>query len=302
MEFKIGNGEVMVLSKSLVEIIKNVGLNPENIERIARTAIEEDLNGAIDVTSVATIPDEQFAVAQFQNRNSGVIAGIPILCAVLEVCGVTDYKIEHNDGEFVVANSLILSARGKTQALLLAERSALNFLGHLSGIATMTRSWVDAVAGTGVSIRDTRKTTPGLRELEKYAVRAGGGVNHRFSLADAALIKDNHVLAAGGVVEAFELVKAKFPDLPVEVEVDSLAQLREVINAGAQFVLLDNMSIEECRAAVEIVAGRAKLEASGGLILNNAHAYAETGVDYLAVGALTHSAPVLDIGLDLRME
>ena len=292
----------MTLSKSLIELINSVGLSVENIEKLARTAIDEDLDGATDVTSVATIPEEQFAVAQFQNRNSGVIAGIPILCAVLEVCGVTDYKIAHNDGEFVPANSLILSARGKTHALLLAERSALNFLGHLSGIATITRSWVDAVAGTNVAIRDTRKTTPGLRELEKYAVRAGGGVNHRFSLADAALIKDNHVLAAGGVVEAYKLVKTKFPDLPVEVEVDSLQQLHEVIEAGAQFILLDNMSIAECRAAVEIVAGRAKVEASGGLIINNAHAYAETGVDYLAVGALTHSAPVLDIGLDLRME
>ena len=186
--------------------------------------------------------------------------------------------------------------------MLLAERSALNFIGRLSGIATLTKSWVDEVADTKVAIRDTRKTTPGLRELEKYAVRMGGGKNHRFSLSDAALIKDNHVLAAGGVAQAFKLVKDKFPNLPLEVEVDSLQQLREVIEAGADLVLLDNMSIEECRAAVEIVSGRAKLEASGGLILSNAHAYAKTGVDYLAVGALTHSAPVLDIGLDLRME
>jgi len=293
---------MMAFSKLLQDLIKNAGLDITLIEQITRSAIAEDLNGSVDVTSEATIPEEQFAVAQFSARNPGVIAGIPALCAVLEVCGITDYKIEHNDGESVSGGTLILWARGKTRGLLLAERSALNFLGHLSGIATLTKSWVDAVSDTKVKIRDTRKTTPGLRELEKYAVRAGGGVNHRFSLAEAALIKDNHVLAAGGVSQAFELVKNKYPDLPLEVEVDSLPQLREVINAGADFVLLDNMSIEECRAAVEIVAGRAKLEASGGLILNNAHAYAKTGVDYLAVGALTHSAPVLDIGLDLRME
>ena len=292
----------MTFSKSLNELILSAGLSVENIARIAQAAIDEDLNGSTDVTSVATLPEEQLAVAQFINRKSGVIAGVPVVAALLEICGITDYKIKHNDGEFVSANSLIISAHGKVRAILLAERSALNFLGHLSGIATLTRAWVDAVADTKVAIRDTRKTTPGLRELEKYAVRAGGGVNHRLSLADGALIKDNHVLAAGGVAAAFNLVKAKFPDLPLEVEVDSLQQLREVIDAGAKFVLLDNMSIEECRAAVEIVSGRAKLEASGGLILSNAHAYAKTGVDYLAVGALTHSSPVLDIGLDLRME
>jgi nicotinate-nucleotide pyrophosphorylase (carboxylating) len=292
----------MIFSKGLNELILGAGLSLENIARIAQAAIDEDLNGATDVTSVATIPEEQLAAADFSNRKSGVIAGVPVVAALLEICGITDYKIKHNDGEFVSANSLIISAHGKVRAILLAERSALNFLGHLSGIATLTRAWVDAVADTKVAIRDTRKTTPGLRELEKYAVRAGGGVNHRLSLADGALIKDNHVLAAGGVAAAFNLVKAKFPDLPLEVEVDSLQQLREVIDAGAKFVLLDNMSIEECRAAVEIVSGRAKLEASGGLILSNAHAYAKTGVDYLAVGALTHSAPVLDIGLDLRME
>ena len=292
----------MTFSKGLIELIHSAGLNAENIARIAQAAIDEDLNGATDVTSVATIPEDQLGVAQFSNRKSGVIAGVPVVAALLEICGIKDYKIEHSDGEFVSADSLIISARGKVRAILLAERSALNFLGHLSGIATLTKSWVDAVAETKVAIRDTRKTTPGMRELEKYAVRTGGGVNHRLSLSDGALIKDNHVLAAGGVVKAFTLVKAKFPDLPLEVEVDSLQQLREVIDAGAEFVLLDNMSIEECRAAVEIVSGRAKLEASGGLILSNARAYAMTGVDYLAIGALTHSAPVLDIGLDLRME
>lgn len=292
----------MTFSKSLNELLATSKLDSTALENIIRIAIAEDLNGASDVTSVATIPEEQTSVAEFWSRKTGVIAGIPVVCAVLEICGITDYEIKKNDGESIPANSLLLIAKGNTQALLLAERSALNFFGRLSGIATLTKSWVDSVADTKAAIRDTRKTTPGLRELEKYAVRMGGGENHRFSLSDAALIKDNHVLAAGGVANAFNLVREKFPNLPLEVEVDSLQQLREVVEAGADLVLLDNMSIEECRAAVEIVAGRAKLEASGGLILNNAHAYAKTGVDFLAVGALTHSAPVLDIGLDLRME
>ena len=292
----------MTFSKSLNELISISQLDSTTLENLIRIAISEDLAGGLDVTSVATIPEEQNAVAEFRSRKPGVIAGIPVVCAVLEICGITDYEIKKKDREVASANSLLLVATGKTRALLLAERSALNFIGRLSGIATLTKSWVDEVADTNVAIRDTRKTTPGLRELEKYAVRMGGGMNHRFSLSDAALIKDNHVLAAGGVAQAFKLVKAKFPNLPLEVEVDSLQQLREVVEAGADLVLLDNMSIEECRAAVEIVSGRAKLEASGGLILSNAHAYAKTGVDYLAVGALTHSAPVLDIGLDLRME
>ena len=292
----------MTFSKSLKELLSSSNLDSEKLESLIRIAIAEDLDGAVDVTSVATIPEEQSAVAEFWSRKPGVIAGISIVCAVLEICGITDYEIKKSDGEVVSSNSLLLVARGQTRSLLLAERTALNFIGRLSGIATLTKSWVDEVADTKVAIRDTRKTTPGLRELEKYAVRMGGGENHRFSLSDAALIKDNHVLAAGGVTEAFKLVKEKFPNLPLEVEVDSLQQLREVVDAGADLVLLDNMSIEECRAAVEIVSGRAKLEASGGLILSNAHAYAKTGVDYLAIGALTHSAPVLDIGLDLRME
>ena len=292
----------MIFSKSLSELLSSSNLNSKNLENLIRIAVAEDLDGASDVTSVATIPESQSAIAEFWSRKPGVIAGIPIGCAVLEICGVTDYEIKKSDGEVVSPDTLLLIARGETRSLLLAERTALNFMGRLSGIATLTKSWVDEVADTEVVIRDTRKTTPGLRELEKYAVRMGGGENHRFSLSDAALIKDNHVLAAGGVAEAFRLVKAKFPNISVEVEVDSLQQLREVVEAGADLVLLDNMSIEECRAAVEIVSGRAKLEASGGLTLSNAHAYAKTGVDYLAVGALTHSAPVLDIGLDLRME
>jgi nicotinate-nucleotide pyrophosphorylase (carboxylating) len=183
---------------------------------------------------------------------------------------------------------------------LLAERTALNLLGHLSGIATATRQWADALAGTRARVRDTRKTTPGLRVLEKYAVRCGGGVNHRMSLSDAALVKDNHVLAAGGVAQAFRAVRTAFPGVPLEVEVDSLDQLAEVLDAGADLVLLDNFSVEDLRRAVEVTAGRATLEASGGLTIDSAAAVAATGVDYLAVGALTHSSAVLDIGADLR--
>jgi nicotinate-nucleotide pyrophosphorylase (carboxylating) len=203
----------------------------------------------------------------------------------------------------VDAATLLLSATGSTRALLTAERTALNLLGHLSGIATLTRSWVDAVASTQAAIRDTRKTTPGLRALEKYAVRCGGGVNHRMSLSDAALVKDNHVLAAGGVRAAFEAVRANFPEIEVEVECDTIAQVREAVEAGADLVLLDNMSPAAMREAVELVRSlrsSCRLEASGGLSLANAAEVAATGVDFLAVGALTHSAPVLDIGVDLR--
>jgi nicotinate-nucleotide pyrophosphorylase (carboxylating) len=209
----------------------------------------------------------------------------PILCA-------------HN----VEAGSVILTARGNTRALLLAERTSLNFLGHLSGIATLTRAWVDEVSEYGTAIRDTRKTTPGMRVLEKYAVRMGGGRNHRMSLSESALIKDNHIEAVGSVSKAFERVRNLYPKIEIEIEVDSLEQLKEILFHHPDLVLLDNMSVEECRQAVALVAGRCKLEASGGLSLRNAKGYAQTGVDYLAVGALTHSAPVLDIGLDLKAE
>jgi nicotinate-nucleotide pyrophosphorylase (carboxylating) len=235
-------------------------------------------------------------------RKAGVVAGLNIVAAVLESEGITDYEILVSEGSLLDADRTLLRARGNTRKLLLTERTALNFLGRLSGIATLTSRWVAEVKGSNTKIRDTRKTTPLLREFEKFAVRMGGGENHRMSLSDAALIKDNHVIAAGGVAKAFAAVKKNYPNIPMEVEVDSLEQLKEVVNAGAELVLLDNMSLEQCRAAVEIVEGRCKLEASGGLTIENAHAYAKTGVDYLAVGALTHSAPVLDIGLDLRME
>ena len=292
----------MTLSEKLILDLNRLGLNPEYVEKIANESILEDLGGGADATSLATIPEKQKSTAEFVSRKAGIIAGLNVAAAVLESQGITDYQILVAEGSEVAAGDIVLRAHGNTRKILTAERTCLNLLGRLSGIATLTNKWVTAVSGTKTRIRDTRKTTPLLRGLEKFAVRTGGGVNHRMSLSDAALIKDNHVLAAGGVLNAFQAIKNSNPDISLEVEVDSLDQLKEMVEAGAELILLDNMAPEDCKRAVEIVAGRCKLEASGGLTLEKARAYAETGVDYLAVGALTHSAPVLDIGLDLRME
>mgnify|MGYP006184860195 CR=1 FL=1 len=281
------------------------GLDPQYVADIIRHTIAEDLDGGIDVTSVATVPFEQRSIATFGTRADGCVSGLVIAAAVVEmVCGPHASSIDyfHNDGERVHAGEVLMKVVAPTQLLLTAERTALNLLCHLSGIATATASWVDAVAGTGAIIRDTRKTTPGLRALEKYAVRCGGGQNHRMSLSSAALIKDNHIAAAGGVVEAFARVRALYPDSEIEIEVDTLDQLREVLSHKPDLVLLDNMSPAQCAEAVAIVNGVCKLEASGGISLENARVYAESGVDYIAIGALTHSAPVFDIGLDLRAE
>lgn len=292
----------MTLSEKLILDLNRLGLNPEYVEKIANESILEDLGGGADVTSLATIPEKQKSTAEFVSRKAGIIAGLNVAAAVLESQGINDYEILVAEGSEVAAGDIVLRAHGNTRKILTAERTCLNLLGRLSGIATLTNKWVNAVSGTKTQIRDTRKTTPLLRGLEKFAVRTGGGVNHRMSLSDAALIKDNHVLAAGGVLNAFQAIKNFNPDVNLEVEVDSLDQLKEMVDAGAELILLDNMAPEDCKRAVEIVSGRCKLEASGGLTLEKARAYAETGVDYLAVGALTHSAPVLDIGLDLRME
>jgi nicotinate-nucleotide pyrophosphorylase (carboxylating) len=280
------------------------GLSVDDVLWLIRRAIDEDLDGGVDVTTVATVPLEQRATLDLVARRPGIAAGIPVAAAVFSVMSGDSVSIRYgkSDGDMVQVGDVLISVTGPTHELLRAERPALNLLGRLGGIATMTRVWVEAVAGTNARIRDTRKTTPGLRKLEKYAVRCGGGTNHRMSLSDAALVKDNHVVAAGGVAEAFALVRAKFPDVAVEVEVDSLDQLDEVLDAGADLVLIDNFTTEEMVEAVRRNAGRAKLEASGGLTLTVARAVAATGVDYLAVGALTHSAPVLDIGADLRQE
>ena len=270
--------------------------------RLGTRALEEDLDGGLDVTSVATVPFDHESTADLVARADGVVAGLPVAAAVFEVA--TDDAVEitwlAEDGARVRRGDVLMSLTAATRGLLTGERTALNLLCRLSGNATLTRAWADAVEGTGAAVRDTRKTTPGLRALEKYAVRCGGGVNHRMSLSDAAMVKDNHVVAAGGVAEAFRAVRAAFPQVPVEVEGDSVEDAVEAVEAGADLVLLDNMPVADMRRAVELVAGRARLEASGGLRLDNAREVAETGVDYLAVGALTHSAPILDIACDLR--
>ncbi|MFI2209880.1 carboxylating nicotinate-nucleotide diphosphorylase [Streptomyces sp. NPDC020141] len=290
------------LDPALAALLAEAGLDPVIVEDVAHLALSEDLDGGVDVTSAATVPEDAIATGDFTAREAGTVAGIQIAEAVLSVVATSEFEVERHvsDGDRVEAGQKLLSVTTGTRELLTGERSALNILCRLSGIATATRAWADALEGTGASVRDTRKTTPGLRALEKYAVRCGGGVNHRMSLSDAALVKDNHVIAAGGVAQAFKAVRETFPELPVEVEVDTLHQVREVLDAGADLILLDNFTPAETAEAVALVAGRAVLESSGRLTLANARAYAETGVDYLAVGALTHSSPILDIGLDLR--
>ena len=276
------------------------GIGAEEVTDLITRALAEDLGGGADVTTAATVAADHRSALDLVARAPGVVAGLTIAAAALANSGRVDVTLTAADGDRVQPGDVLLTAIGPTVDLLTAERTALNLLCHLSGVATATRSWADALAHTPTRVRDTRKTTPGLRRLEKYAVRCGGGVNHRMYLSDAALVKDNHVVAAGGVAEAFAAVRAKFPDIPVEVEVDSLAQLADVLDAGADLVLLDNFTPEEMRAAVAITAGRARLEASGGLTLAAAATVGATGVDYVAVGALTHSAAVLDIGADLR--
>jgi nicotinate-nucleotide pyrophosphorylase (carboxylating) len=277
-------------------------LDPAYVEDVVRRALAEDLAGGVDVTSTATVPAGQSAAGDLVARAPGVVAGLPVAAAVFAaVDPAVRVQLAARDGDRVRRGAVLATVTGPTRSLLTAERTALNLLCHLSGVATATARWVDAVAGTGAAIRDTRKTTPGLRALEKYAVRRGGGENHRMSLSDAALVKDNHVIAAGGVAAAFALVKAAYPDLPVEVECDSVDQVREAVAAGADLVLLDNMPPAELAEAVAVTrpAG-VRTEASGGLTLADAAAVAATGVDYISVGALTHSAPILDIALDLR--
>jgi nicotinate-nucleotide pyrophosphorylase (carboxylating) len=278
------------------------GLDVAQIELLVRAALEEDLAGGTDVTSSATIGPDDRATGDFVARADGVVAGLAVAEAALghTTRGTAQTSRQVQDGTRVRRGDVLLSVHGPTIAMLTAERTALNFLCHLSGVATLTRRWADALEGTGARVRDTRKTTPLLRGLEKYAVRCGGGVNHRMSLSDEALIKDNHVLAAGGVARAFNRVHGRFPDLPVQVEVTRPGQVEEALAVGAESILLDNMSTEDMAEAVRVAAGRATLEASGGLTLDRAREVGEVGVDYLAVGALTHSAPILDIAFDLR--
>jgi nicotinate-nucleotide pyrophosphorylase (carboxylating) len=292
----------MTSKEQVYENLRSNGLEPELVQALVDLAISEDLMGGTDVTSLATIPEIQISELDLVTRSSGVIAGINI--AALVFLSVASKKIDIElcveDGKKVDANTCLLTAKGSTIELLTAERTALNFLGHLSGIATTTNKWVNEISGTNAKVRDTRKTTPGLRLLEKYAVKVGGGTNHRMSLNDQALIKDNHIVASGSIKSAVEKVKDKFPELDFEIEVDNLDQLNEALAVEAKLILLDNFSIEDLKKAVVTVNKKAKLEASGGITLENARKIAETGVDFLAVGALTHSAPVLDIGGDLR--
>ncbi len=316
------------LAPATVRAIEAAELDPSDVVRAVRAALDEDFRYGPDVTSAATVAGRT-VTADVVAREAGVTAGLPVALAVLDLLG--EYVAVSGgpgpvpgpaggaaagwtgaspavsgaalvaDGARVGPGDAVLRVSGDAVAVLGAERTMLNFLTHLSGIATATRAWADAVAGTGAVVRDTRKTLPGLRVLEKYAVRCGGGQNHRMGLGDAALVKDNHVAAAGGVAAAVRAVRAAArPGLAIEVECDSVAQVREALAAGARFVLLDNMPVPVLREAVAVARGYdgVRLEASGGLRLGNAREVAETGVDYLAVGALTHSSRVLDLGLD----
>ncbi|MEM9746978.1 MAG: carboxylating nicotinate-nucleotide diphosphorylase [Actinomycetota bacterium] len=294
------------LSTSTRDALIAAGLDPDAVADLVRRALAEDLLGGVDVTSRATIPAGQRSTATFGARESGVIAGLPVVAAVIDtVCGdeSSDLELLVPDGSRVEAGIDVARVTAPTLAMLTAERTALNLLCRLSGIATLTRRWADQLDGTGATVRDTRKTTPGLRSLEKYAVRCGGGANHRMALSDMALVKDNHVAAAGGVAAAYERVRELESSIPVQIEVDTLDGLGEAVEAGADLVLIDNFSTDEMRRAVELrdeLDPSVQLEASGGLTLETARAVGETGVDLIAVGELTHSARILDLGLDLR--
>ena len=290
-----------------IAALSAAGLDAGETGRSVRDGLVEDFRYGPDVTSVATTADLPPVTGDVVAREAGVLAGVPVALAVLDLlaetgnaAGEVTGTVLRPDGSRIAPGDAVLRVHGPAPAVLGAERTMLNFLTHLSGIATATRAWADAIAGTGAVVRDTRKTLPGLRALQKYAVRCGGGRNHRMGLGDAALIKDNHVAAAGGIAKAISLVRAAAPDVPLEVECDTLEQVREALEAGARFILLDNMGVASLRSAVAAAAAYpgVRLEASGGLRLENAREVAATGVDYLAVGALTHSSRVLDLGLD----
>ena len=295
------------MTPETVAALQRAGLDADEVERVVRAALDEDFRYGPDITSEATVAGRALT-ADVVAREPGVLAGAPVALAVLDLLaerenageGPIGRTVLTADGARIGPGDAVLRVSGPATAVLGAERTLLNFLTHLSGIATATRAWVDAVAGTGAVIRDTRKTTPGLRELEKYAVRCGGGENHRMGLGDAALIKDNHAAAAGGVAKAVAAVCSAAPGVPLEVECDSVAEVREALAAGARFLLLDNMPAGELQLAVAEARRYAgvRLEASGGLRLATAREVAATGVDYLSVGALTHSSRALDLGLD----
>jgi nicotinate-nucleotide pyrophosphorylase (carboxylating) len=290
------------LPVALLAELHAADLDPVPVYEAIVSALDEDLPDAgEDVTSVATIPEDAQASGDLVSREDGVVAGLGIAALVFHFVLGDDVLVSQRlpDGSRVTAGQVVMSVAGPTRGLLTAERTALNFASHLSGVATATAHWADALNGTRARVLDTRKTLPNYRALQKYAVRCGGGVNHRFSLSDMAMVKDNHVIAAGGVVPAYHAVRAAHPELPVEVEVTDLDQLRELLAAGCDRILLDNMDTATMAEAVRISAGRATLEASGGLTLARAREVAETGVDFISVGALTHSVKVFDLGLDL---
>src|SRR5262245_31370519 len=285
-----------MLSDDLTAQLRKDGLEPADVERIVSAALAEDLGGpdGVDITSAATIPAEQTDTADLVARADGVVAGLAVARAVFELAALSTpgastaaagstvtWEQPVADGAEVAGGAVLATVVGPTRALLTAERTALNLLCRMSGVATHTRAWARELAGTMATVLDTRKTTPGLRVLEKYAVRAGGGTNKRMGLYDVAMVKDNHKLAAGGVAAAFRRVREKFPDVPVQVEVDTVAEAREAVEAGAEFLLLDNMPPDVLREVVDAVAGRAELEATGGLTLDEARKYGETGVNYL---------------------
>ncbi|MDQ7906961.1 carboxylating nicotinate-nucleotide diphosphorylase [Phytohabitans sp. ZYX-F-186] len=285
-----------------VAALRVAGLDPAEVARVVRTALDEDLGPArLDVTSAATIPEDQVDTADVVARADGVVAGLAVAAAVFEETDArTRWESKTLDGERVARGAVLATVTGPSRSLLTAERTALNLLCRMSGVATHTRAWADELAGSKATVLDTRKTTPGLRALEKYAVRAGGGTNKRMGLYDVAMIKDNHKLAAGGLTAAYRRVRERFPEVPVQVEVTTVAEAVESVEAGATFLLCDNMTPDLLREVVLAVGDRAELEATGGLTLEVAAEYAATGVDYLSVGALTHSSPILDIALDLR--
>ena len=298
--------DIVAIGASTLELLTAAALDPELVTAQVQGALDEDLQYGPDVTTGSTVPAGQWVSAAFATRKGGVVCGLPVVALTLDlVVGPDNWRLSAmmSDADALVPGDELLTIEAPTVSLLTAERTALNFLCHLSGVATLTATWVAAVAGTGVRVRDTRKTTPGMRVLEKYAVRCGGGMNHRMGLGDAALVKDNHVVAAGGVAAAVAAVRSAAPSISLEVECDSLAQVQQAVAAEVELVLLDNMSLDELSEVVQWVqaaAPQTKLEASGGLTLDTVGAVAGTGVDYVAVGALTHSAPTLDIGLDVR--
>ncbi len=289
------------LPAPLLSELAEAGLDPRALYAQVLAALAEDTPDG-DVTSEATIDPGARGVADFAAREDGVVAGLGVAALVFHVVLGDDVVVDERvpDGTRVAPGQVVMRVAGPVRGLLTAERTALNYASHLSGVASATAQWVRALDGTGARVLDTRKTLPGYRALQKYAVRCGGGVNHRTSLSDRAMVKDNHVVAAGGVVPAYRAVRAAHPELRVEVEVTTLDELRELLEAGCTEILLDNMSSAAMAEAVAITAGRAVLEASGGLTLERAREVAETGVDFISVGALTHSVRVFDLGLDLR--